>query len=128
MIPKNLIRAARTEILRQLGTGSRDVNAFKSRSGTGARAVVNLIKESMIPFLLEELIKGGSASHWRKIASNAQIALRFPGDGCAPNTTITSREHFGRLKRGWHIDGTASNERPKSAFFGEIRNFNVLIG
>ena len=52
----------------------------------------------------------------------AQIALRFPGDGCGPNFQVGP--HWARH---WHIDGLAAASNPYTPV-GEIHNFNALVG
>ena len=52
----------------------------------------------------------------------AQIALRFPGDGCGPNFQVGP--HWARH---WHIDGLAAANNPSTPV-GQIHNFNALVG
>ena len=129
VIPSHVIDEAKAELLRDVGTGVRSVHHYKSNIGTGKRAVVNLVKESMIPYLLENMIRNSpDHNYWREAAVNAQIALRFPGDGCVPNTTSSSEEHYARKRRGWHIDGTASSENgERSSFFGRSETSTSLL-
>ena len=52
----------------------------------------------------------------------AQIALRFPCDGCGPNWEVGPQ-----WARHWHIDGLAAASNPYTPV-GEIHNFNALVG
>ena len=57
------------------------------------------------------------------------MALRFPGDQCIKGTRNCTHEHFQAVQKGWHIDGIANDSMPgKTDHFGEIRNFDSLVG
>jgi len=127
-IPQSLVKAARMEINRELGTGEKNIEAYKSNTSSDKASIINLVRSSIIPFLLQELLSG-DPEHYRNVANHGQLALRLPGDICLQNSTMIDPKHFTAVRRNWHIDGTASNKSPGfSDFFGEIHNFNVLIG
>ena len=127
-ISNDLIRAARMELNRELGSGEKPVAAYKAKTSSSQLPIVNLVKKSVIPYLLQELL-GDEANHFVKAATHAQIILRFPGDLCpSEHSPMTTPEHFVRVRHNWHIDGFASNVSKDAEFFGEIHNFNALIG
>ena len=78
---------------------------------------------------MENLLHG-SVAHFKLETTHGQIAFVYPGDYCTPGTArLVNHAKYSYLRRGWHIDGTASNFTPGvSDHFGEIQNFDVLIG
>jgi hypothetical protein len=82
----------------------------------------------MVPYLLTELL-GGDAEYYRQRLSVGQLALRFPGDLCVGDSAMITKPQFEGVRKGWHIDGCASDFVPGlSDHYGHINNFNVLIG
>ena len=124
-IDAELVRAARREINRELGA-AQTTDAFKNKTFASHPAILALVKDSVVPLLLAELL-GGDAEYYRQRVNVGQLALRFPGDLCEPGTVACSSAHF--AAQLWHIDGCATDFVPGlTDHYGEIRNFNVLLG
>ncbi|MEI6419706.1 MAG: hypothetical protein WCO82_11610, partial [Sphingomonadales bacterium] len=57
------------------------------------------------------------------------MALRFPGELCAPGSLECDAPRFEALRRAWHIDGLPSDALPGvTDHFGSLRPFDALVG
>ena len=131
LVPAEIIRTALAAINHQLG-GSRNVDALKAKTHSSSPAILDLVRESAIPLVLSQLL-GGSPEHYRSRVGGGQIALRFPGDNCPDDVPNGKGEvpqwHFEGVRKAWHIDGLANDFLPGvTDHFGEIHNFDVLVG
>ena len=62
----------------------------------------------MLPYVVQNLL-GPLTGGRPYVQGNGQLALRFPGDMCDPGTTNAGFARFEGIRRGWHIDGLASD-------------------
>jgi hypothetical protein len=127
-VPPDIVRRALKEVNRQIGVSSTGTDKFKAKLFATNDAVLDLARQSKIPFVLAELL-GGDAAEYREQLESGQIALRFPGDLCQGETADSSDEHFESIRKYWHIDGCASDFLPGvTDHHGEIHNFTALVG
>jgi hypothetical protein len=133
LVPRDLVEAARGEINRQLGVGDKTSDAFKAKTFANHPAIISLVKDSAVPWILSELI-GDKPDWFRARLTTGQLALRFPGDMCPPGVKPgpegeISAAHFDGIRKGWHIDGCPNDFiRGQTDHYGTIHNFDVLIG
>lgn len=131
IVPMDVIGTARAEINRLLGQSY--AGEFKGFMPSSHPAIAALVKASAIPVVLSELL-GGDPEWYRARAAQGQIALRFPGDNCPDGAPLgptgrISQAHFDGARKGWHIDGCASDAIPGvTDHYGTIHNFDVLVG
>ena len=127
-IAPELVRAALREINRELGSASGGSDAFKAKTFAHHPAIVDLVKRSSAPYLLAELL-GGTPEYYRTQITTGQLALRFPGDLCAPGSAAVSPGAFENVRKHWHIDGCPSAFIPGvTDHYGEVHNFTALVG
>lgn len=124
-VPQRLVRAARQEINRQLGSSASSADHFKGKASPDHPAITDLFNRSMLPFVLRELLGGDQPFSVHR----GQIALRFPGDMCPDGTCDFSPEGFENVRKHWHIDGCPSEFIPGvTDHWGTIKNFDALVG
>ena len=56
--------------------------------------------------------RSGRHSKFIKRLASGQLALRFPGDACVGESAESSPQNFEGVRKGWHIDGCASDFLP----------------
>jgi len=124
----SVVLEARKEINREIGLSSTTTDSFKAKTFASHPAITNLFKASMAPHIAS-LLMGGSPEFYRRQASGGQLALRFPGDMCDKDKAECSVSKFNGVRKGWHIDGCASDFIPGlTDHYGTIHNFSMLVG
>lgn len=127
-VPQKLVRKARQEINRELGSSSQSADAFKAKSFPDRAEITDLFNASMVPFILRHLL-GPLGQDREYHQDRGQLALRFPGDMCHDGTCECDFGTFENVRRAWHIDGCPSNFLPGvSDHWGKIMNFDALVG
>ena len=124
-VSRELCRSAKREINRLMGASMGSADQFKGKSFESAPVLTDLFNKSVLPHLMKKLL--GGAAPYRQ--GGAQLALRFPGDGCPGGTAHFNPSHFEHVRRAWHIDGCPSDFLPgKTDHYGRIGNFDCLVG
>eukprot|EP00434_Breviolum_minutum_P006369 symbB.v1.2.005621.t2/scaffold309.1/size276354/2 len=125
-VPLEVVKEAKKEINRIVGSSDKSADAFKGKEFPKKTQIINLINQSQMPVILEQLL--GPVAH-NYMASSGQIALRFPGDFCEKDSCKCGPAQFENIRKGWHIDGCPNNFLPGiSDHYGKIANFDVLVG
>jgi hypothetical protein len=127
VVDADVVQAAVAELNKMMeGKSGEELDPFKGELHSTTSTLAAPINDSILPRILQVLLGGEEAMYER---SSCQIALRFPGDGCPQGTRDCSDLHFHHVTHNWHIDGFPSHRRPGiSDHFGEIRNFDALVG
>ena len=121
LVQPNLVAQALRELNRELG--QQGPEAMRGQVFSKAPAITELYTKSRVPELLRHLLGGPVA-----LQPGAQLALRFPGDGCCGDDGFKCPpRHWERHRRHWHIDGCANGAIPGvTDHFGEVHN--CLVG
>lgn len=126
VIDPNLLDDALGEVHFMLGQ-SKDVEVFQNKNVPQGPALSAVFNDSVLPFIFSFLF--GCAVEEVQRTHGAQVALRFPGDGCMKDTRLSTNDHWKGVSKGWHIDGLPSDFLPgMTDHFGEIQNFDALVG
>jgi len=127
-VPLEVVREARKEINREIGLSSTTTDQFKAKTFASHPSILNLMKSSMAPYILSELL-GDTPDYYKRQITHGQLALRFPGDNCPGDTTECSKKHFNNIRKHWHIDGCPNDFIPGlTDHYGKIGNFSILCG